>query len=298
MNQRSKRHHEVPKWLLKTFCVGGSKSLWVGFCSERKVAKRHIKKVHYRHDGNTRTDYLPDGSGGFKRVKSDRDEQILAKFDDQASNATKELLRWARRHHRTGEAPFHLPEAVVNPCKSTIVTQARRTHKSQDTIGLTAGFEGVWWDSAYIRAKEEGFQLGPREELARDPRFQALISDAKQNQRANFASGDHPILQDKETRFLLDTGLGVGVLPQSGPRLVVGDRGITDLEQSGKVVSYLPLAPDVVIYLTARPGSVTFVSLCETFAEVHNRCTTKVSLRIAGVSKREIAALLEARDGR
>ena len=139
--------------------------------------------------------------------------------------------------------------------------------------------------------------MGPREELARDPRFQALIADAEQNQRANFASGDHPILQDKETRFLRDAGLGVGVLPRSGPRLVVGDRGITDLEKSGEVVSYLPLAPDVVIYLTARPRYVTFVSLPETFAEFHNRCVTKMSIRIAGVSKLEVEFLLETRDG-
>ena len=133
------------------------------------------------------------------------------------------------KHHQTGEATFHLREAVVDQCKSLIVTQARRTHESQDRIGLTAGFEDLYWDLAYERAEEKGFPLGPREELASHPRIQALISNAKQNERANFASGDHPILKDKETRFLRNAGLVVGVLPCSGPRLVVGNQGITIL---------------------------------------------------------------------
>ena len=229
MTQRSKRHHEVPQWLLRNFCIDGSELLWVGIIRERKVAKTHIRHVFLRKEGNTRTDYIPDGSGGFRPVKSDHDERLLAKFDGQAAKATKELLQWARKHHQTGEATFHLREAVVDQCKSLIVTQARRTHESQDRIGLTAGFEDLYWDLAYERAEEKGFPLGPREELASHPRIQALISNAKQNERANFASGDHPILKDKETRFLRNAGLVVGVLPCSGPRLVVGNQGITIL---------------------------------------------------------------------
>ena len=296
MTQRSKKHHEVPKWLLKNFCIGRSDHLWVGFCRNRKVVKLHRANVFYRKNGNTRTDYIPDGGGGFRPVRSDRDERILARFDSRASMVTKQLLQWARKHHQTGEAPFHLRQAVVNQCKALVVTQARRTHPSQDRVGLTTGFEDLWWDLAYRRAEYVGFALGPREELTSEPRMQALVSDAEQNERANFASGDHPILKDKENSFLLDAGLGVGVIPCSGPRLVLGNQGITILEEPGGVVSYLPLAPDVVVYLTAEPNSVAFVSLRDTFAEHHNKGACTMSRSIAGNSKQAIEDLLETLD--
>ena len=293
MTQRSKRHHEVPQWLLKNFCIGGTERLWVGHRDGRKVEKKNIKNVFFRYHANTRTDYIPDGNGGFRPVKSDYDEGLLAEFDDLATKATKELLQWARKHHLTGKAPFHLREAVVDQCKSLIVTQARRTHESQDRVGFLTGFEDVFWDVAYELAGEEGFPLGPREELAREPRIQALISNAIQNERANFASGDHPILQDKENRFLLDAGLAVGVLPRSGPRLVVGNQGITILEEPSGPVAYLPLAPDVGVYLTDEPNSLAFVSPRDGFAEHHNRAACTMSRSIAGNSRQAIEDLLE-----
>ena len=296
MTQRSKKHHDVPKWLLKNFCIGRSDHLWVGFCEDRKVVELDRSNVFNRNNGNTRTDYIPDGSGRFRPVQSDRDERLLARFDGQASMATKQLLQWARKHHQTGEAPFHLQQTVVNQCKALIVTQARRTHESQNRAGLTTGFEDLWWEVAYKRAEDVGFALGTREKLTSEPRIQALASDTEQNVRANFASGNHPILKDEENRFLLDTGLGVGVIPCSGPRLVLGNQGITILEEPGGVVSYLALAPDVVVYLTAEPTSVAFVSLRDTFAEHHNKGASTMSRSIAGNSRQAIEELLEALD--
>ena len=294
MTQRSKKHHDVPKWLLKNFCIGRSDHLWVGFCRDRKVVKLDRANVFYRKNGNTRIDHISDGSGRFRPVLSDRDEKILARFDSQASMATKQLLRWARQHHQTGEAPFHLQQTVVDQCKALIVTQARRTHESQDRVGLTTGSEDLWWEKAYKRAEDVEFALGPREKLTSEPRIQALVSNTEQNVRANFASGNHPILKDKEKRFLLDAGLDVGVIPCTGPRLVLGNQGITNLEEPGGVVSYLPLAPDVVVYLTAEPNSVAFVSLRDTFAEHHNKGASTMSRSIAGNSRQAIEELLEA----
>ena len=78
------------------------------------------------------------------------------------------------------------------------------------------------WDLYYKHAEDVGFELGPREELARDPRIQDLFSVHEQNYSANFASGDHSILKDKEDKFLLETGLRVAVIVSSG--LKVRDR--------------------------------------------------------------------------
>ena len=294
MTQRSKRHHEVPNWLLKNFCIDGSDHLWVGFRRGGKVQKMNREKVFVRKNANTRLDYIPDGSGELKRVPSDSDEGILSDFDDRTSKAARQLLQWARQYHKTGETPPCPPQDdVVNHCKALIVTQARRPHESQDRVGLTEGYEKRWWDLAYKRAKDVGFELAPREELTLNPKMQTLVSDMEQNQRANFASGDHPILKDKENRFLLEAGLGVGVIIDSGPRLVVGNQGITILKESSVEMSLLPLAPDVVVCLTPRPQSLTSWTCRASFVGQHNKAAYTMSRAIAGNSKQVIEGLLE-----
>lgn len=296
MTQRSKKHHQVPKWILKNFCIKGSDRLWVGFCASGKVMRQRVDEVFYRKNANTRTDYIPDGKGEFRPVKSDQDEQILADFDGRTSMAAKRLLQWARQYRKTGEAPPHPPQDdVVNLCKTLIVTQARRTHESQDRISLTEGYEDIWWDSVYKRAEDVGFELVPREELTREPRMQALVSNMIQNERANFASGDHPILKDKENTYLSAAGLGVGVIVGSDPGLMIGSQGITNLRESGREIAYLPLAPDVVICLTPRPHSLTSWTCDASFVKQHNKAASMMSRSIAGNSKQAIERLLQTR---
>ena len=88
----------------------------------------------------------------------------------------------------------------------------------------------------------------------------------------------------------------MGVLPCSGPRLVVGNQGITILEELNGLVAYLPLAPDVAVYLTDKPNSVGFVSLPDDFAERHNRMACTISGSIAGNSRQTIENLLDTLD--
>ena len=293
MTRRSTRHHQVPIWLLKNFCIEGSDHLWVGICTSGKVMKQRTRKVFYHKHANTRTDYIPNGRGEFKIVKSDRDERLLAEFDGRTQKAAKQVLQWARWHRTTGQAHPLPPQDVVDHVKSLILTQARRTHEYQDRVGFMEGFEDVWLDIAYKTAEADGFELGPRRELIREPEAQALVSDMKQNLRANFASGDHPILKDKENRYLLSKGLGVGVTLGSGPGLVIGSQGITILRESGGEVTYLPLAPDVVIRLTTRPHLFTSWTCDASFVEQHNKAACTMSRSIAGNSRQAIEDLLE-----
>ena len=290
MTQRSKKHHQVPKWILKNFCIKGSDRLWVGFCASGKVMRQRVDEVFYRKNANTRTDYIPDGKGEFRPVKSDQDEQILADFDGRTSMAAKRLLQWARQYRKTGEAPPHPPQDdVVNLCKTLIVTQARRTHESQDRINLTEGYEDIWWDSVYKRAEDVGFELVPREELTREPRMQALVSNMIQNERANFASGNHSILKKKENDYLGTIGLGVGVIVGSDSGLVIGSQGITTLKESSGEQTYLPLAPDVVVYPTSNPEYCTLATFRDSFVKQHNKAASMMSRSIAGNSKQAIA---------
>ena len=293
MTERSKRHHEVPQWILRTFCIGESERLWVGFKDTRKVESSVPKKVFFRRDGNTRTDYIADGGGGFKRLRSDRDERILAEFDSRASGAAGQLLQWARQIRETRKPPGALPPDVVDYCKALVVAQARRTLASQDRIGLIQGHEDLLWDLYYERAGELGFELGRREDLAPHPRVQDVFSALEQNLRANFASGDDPTLKVKEDKFLRAAGLRVAVIASSGSRFVIGNQGITVLKEPAGEVSWLPLAPDVAICLTAQANSYGLGIFSDGFVEQHNRCALAMSRMIAGNSKQAIKDLLE-----
>ena len=152
------------------------------------------------------------------------------------------------------------------------------------------------WDLYYKHAEDVGFELGPREELARDPRIQDLFSVHEQNYSANFASGDHSILKDKEDKFLLETGLRVAVIVSSGLKFVIGNQGITMLKEPAGEVCWLPLAPDVAICLTARLNSYELGICSDSFVEQHNKRALAMSRMIAGNSKQAIEDLLGTLD--
>ena len=292
MTQRSIKHHDVPIWLLNNFRSGESERLWIGFRDTRKVESITPGNVFFRNNGNTRIDYIDDGDGEIKRVRSDRDEKILAVFDDRMSGMTKKLLRWARQLPRSDNLSGALSQDVVDDCKALIVGQARRTHESQNRNGLTQGLEDLAWDLYRKRAEELGFALGTREDLARDPRIQEVFLALEQNNRANFASGDHSILKEKETQFLRGTGLQVAVIASSSPRFVIGNQGITILKERTGEVSWLPLAPDVAISLTSRPNSYDIGIASDSFVERHNKSALGMSRMVAGNSKQLIEDLL------
>ena len=97
MTARSKRHHEVPIWLLSHFCMDNGETLWMGFKDTRDVKPVTVNRAFRRTDANTRTGYESRGDGAFERVKSDRDERILADFDNRASRAARNVIDFARQ---------------------------------------------------------------------------------------------------------------------------------------------------------------------------------------------------------
>ena len=295
MAKRSKRHHEVPRWLLREFCRARAEWLWVGFKATSEVRQLHVSAVFVRSDGNTRTDYVPDGTGGFSRVRSDPDEQALATFDAETSAFARQLLGEARHHRSTGQ-PLRLSWETVEGCKTLIVGQARRTIESQQRIGLMPGDEDLQLDLLYQRADGEGRSLPGREELASLEETQVVLSDLSQNKSANFSSGSHPILSAKESDFLNRCGLQVAVTDRSGDEFVIGSHGVTICD-GGAGGSWLPLAPDVAIGLSSEPDSYAVGTCPGSFVNVHNRSALDLSQRLAGSSKQVIEDLLNASNG-
>ena len=138
----------------------------------------------------------------------------------------------------------------------------------------------------------QGQQLPPREELVKDPRVRNLFDVLSQNQRANFASANHPILADKEREFLAEVGLSMAVIRDPNREFIIGSHGVTVVENTDGKTAWLPLAPDVAISLSNRPGTMDIGICTEEFVQRHNLAALAFSAQVAGCSRDVIQALL------
>ena len=296
MTTRSERHHEFPKWQSKHFCWDDGEMLWMGFKDTREVKPVNFDDAFVRKNANTSISYQSQGDGTFEQVKSDQDEVILARFDDQAHRAARKLIDFAREWRDKGPVAPRLSPAEIEVCKQIIVAQARRTRESQDRVGLSEDKSELYLDLYFERADEVGQQLPSREDLLRDSRVTRVFDVLSQNRRANFASGNHPTLADKEKDFLTSLGLHVAVIDTTTAEFVIGSHGITIVETPQGRTAWLPLAPDVAISLSDKPEHLGIGICSDEFVECHNRAALSISTRVAGRSKETIQKLLATLD--
>ena len=170
MTPRSVRHHQVPVWHLKHFSWESGKKgmLWVGYKDPRKIWTSSIDETFFRNDANTRTDYQSQVNGDPEPEKSDKDEKILADFDNKAAPAARQLISSAREWRDTKEAATALSLVDLETCKKIIVVQARRAWESQDRAGLSEDKSELYLDLYFKLAEEQGQQLPSREDLLRN----------------------------------------------------------------------------------------------------------------------------------
>ena len=181
-------------------------------------------------------------------------------------------------------------------CKSIIVTQARRTRESQDRSFLGKDNSEIYLAESLRLAELLKQPLPSRQELRRDPEVSRFFSDLSQNQRATFASANHPILADKETEFLAPLGLSVAVIGDTVSELIIGSHGVTIVETTEGNTTWLPIAPDVAISLSDKPRVLSIGAGPNEFVEQQNIATFSASARVAGRSKAAILELIATID--
>ena len=288
---RSKGHHQVPQWLLKHFCHDDGKTLWVGSKDTRDVRPVNVRKAFLSNDANSRIDYQPREDGTFLRKKSDPDEKILAAFDGKAAPVARKLIRFARERRQPGTPSHSLSTEDMELCKLLIVVQARRTLESQDRTFLGQDNREILLGTARQLARQHGQPLPSNRDLLQKPGVVRLLDDLSQNQRANFASGDHPILKDKETEFLVPLGMHIAVTT-AGPEFIISTHGVTVMEPESGHGTWLPLAPDVAISLSDQPGTMG-IGICRSeLVQRHNLAALALSARVAGRSRDVMRELL------
>ena len=290
---RSRKHHEIPRWILRSFCTDGL--LWVGFKLTRRVLQQRPGEVFFLDNGYTITSHSKRSDGTTETVISDEHEEILSRFDDQTSSAALKLIEWARVQLSGRKRHEPLSERAIDQCKRLIIGQARRTKESQERGGVVSDFEDTFFEVLYGLAEAVDFKFPARRPFAANAEVQAKILESKQKTRARFASGDHSILQEKEDAFLRDLGLQVAMAPPSSPGFVIGSHGVTIVGAPRHEHTWLPLAPDVAI--SFLPSGGLLAAICtDSFVEEHNKAALVMSNSIAGNSKRPIEELLATLD--
>ncbi|MDE2968451.1 MAG: DUF4238 domain-containing protein [Chloroflexota bacterium] len=288
----SRRHHEVPRWLLRWFCFDSGESLWMGFVGSGEVKAVRIGDAFVRKDANTRTDFEEQADGSMKPVRSDRDENLLAQFDGAASSAARKLITLARQHRDGVQIDSGPAQDTLETCKRLIVAQARRTRESQDRVGFGEDQSEIVYEVAAKRAVALGETISSRAEMVGDPRFADFVSTIEQNHRATFAGGSDPLDIQKEIGFLDPLGLHVAVIDSSTMEFVIGSHGTTIVPSGQGANTWLPLAPDVAISFSDKPRHIG-VGIChDDFVERHNQAVVESSKRIAGRTKQVVEDLL------
>ena len=294
MTPRSVGHHQIPAWHLTHFSQkrGKKKTLCVGSKDSLKLWTSSPAGTFRRNDANTRTDFRSQVGGVPEPVKSDKDEQILADFDSKAAPAALQLIRSARQWRGTRDAAGTLPNVDMETCKEIIVVQARRARESQNRMGINGDKSELYYDLYFKLAEEQDYQLPSKESLLSNPRATEIFDVLDQNHRANFASGNHPILAQKETDFLAPLGLRVAVIEDPTQEFVIGSHGITIMETPLGQDTWLPIAPDIAISFSGAPGIIEIGICTDEFVDAHNRAALALSAHVAGHSKELIEELL------
>ena len=290
---RSRKHHEIPKWLLRRFCTDGL--LWVGFKRARRVLQKSPKDIFFLDNAYTVTSHVKRSDGNTEKVLSDEHERILSKFDDQTSSAALRLLAWSRAQPSDRDRPEPLSEMVIGQCKRLIVGQGRRTKESQERGRIVSEFEDTFFELLYGLEEAGDFKLPDQTLFAENAEVQEKILESRQKTQARFASGDHAILQEKEDAFLRDLGLQIALAPPQSPGFVIGSHGVTIVGAPSRGHTWLPLAPDVAI--SFWPSRGLLAAICtDSFVEEHNRAALVMSNSVAGNSKKTIEELLATLD--
>ena len=107
---------------------------------------------------------------------------------------------------------------------------------------------------------------------------------------------NHPILADKETEFLAPLGLSIAVIGNTGSDFIIGSHGVTLVETTEGTTTWLPIAPDVAISLSDKPGVLSIGTYPNEFVKQQNAAAFSTSARVAGRSKVTILELMATAD--
>ena len=241
---RPRRHHFIPEMLLRNF-RNDEGLLWVGDQRRESCYKASSKNVFVKSNLYSSHDYI-------QGIDSYEYERTLSRIEGNASAAIASIIEQARN----GRNP-QLDSEDDEHLKEFVFALARRTPESQKRIFASSDreFDEVFESVVTSCLTAGGLDVPERDWFERDLGLLKLKRTMRSNHCANFAAGEHPVLQEQSERFSRETGWGVARICLSKRSFVIGSHGLTIVREGVSWKgSWLPLAHDVAIQMTACPG--------------------------------------------
>ena len=298
-NNKPQRQHYIPEnVILRNFC-DAQDHIWMN--DGTKVYSPNPKKAFVIRNLYTRSNFTNAQTGAnaeafFDSVdKTYEYEERLSVIESEATFAIRQIIKEARK----GRFP-RLSLENRNALKSFIFTMARRTPESQARYLESRGIEDAFYDAAKRIADKDGYPLPDKHLLYEDPNVQKMRDMVVRNVNAKFAVGDRPNVKRETQKFIDETGICVAIIRIPDRGFIIGSHGITiiDGRYSKKLGarSWLPIAPDVAVGVTAYPDKEHLVSLDSTndgdnLISVLNTATAAMSERIGGASEELVRSL-------
>lgn len=293
----SRRHHYIPKMLLKNFCDDGT--LWVGDRTNKKIYQCTPENVFIKKDLYMRSSIDVPESYDEKEwlsdiIVSDEYEKTLSQIESDAAPAIRRIIKQVR----CNQCPQLSPEDR-NHWKQFMLAIARRTPESRARV-MPESFDDIFYEATKKVAEKDSYMgLPDKDSFYSDPRISKLKDIIKSNNDAMFAAGDHPHGQEEVERFCREAGLGVAVICMPKRSFVIGSHGLTIVQSSYKndpaQGSWLPIAHDVAITPSSFPDKEYLYRLDrdrDRIIKRINRASAAQSRIIAGRSKALISSLM------
>ena len=227
--------------------------------------------------------------------KSYEYEECLSEIESRADPAVQQIVDQAR-HGKCPQLSIELRDAW----KRFLIAMARRTPESQDRVAGLDGQVDAFYEASKHVATLEGYPLPDRKTLYQDDRILELKKRVMKNVNAKFAAGDDPHIENETQKFSRDTGLSFVVTRIPKKSFVIGSHGLTivDHKLAGNLTagSWLPIAPDIAVGVTAFPDRelLSFLDSSndgEQLIYTINRATSAMSKIIVGQSEALVRSL-------
>ena len=293
----SRRHHYIPKMLLKNFCVNGS--LWVGNRANNKIYRCTLNKAFVKKDLYMK--YSIDGQKSSDEKKclkdmamSDEYEKALSQIESDAAPVIRRIIEQARSNQ--------FPQLNLEDrthWKQFMLAMARRTPESRARV-MPESFNDTFYKATIMVAEKESvFGLPKKSVFYSDPSILKLKNMVKSNNVGMFAAGNHPFGQEEVDRFCRETGLYVVAISNPNRSFVIGSHGLAIVKSKQKndpaQGSWLPIAHDIAVSATSFPDKELFRQLgpdSDQIIKRINRATAAYSQIFAGRSKALIHSLM------
>ena len=294
----SRRHHYIPKMLLRNFCDQGR--LWVGDRAQQRVFQCAPGKVFLQRDLNARylldqvSKDLENSDWPGDVPMSDEYEQTLARIDSNAAPVIQRIIAQARI-----QQPPNLSVRQSDSWKRFMFAMAARTPESQERV-LSGKDRDVFYEAAKFQADIDNYDLPDKEALYKEARILKFKEFIETNTYAKFAAGIHPRAQELADEFCDVAGLFAAIICIPRRSFVIGSHGIAIVESAGNrrrvKESWLPIAHDVAVLATASPENVSLLELDrdrDPLIKRINRASAAQSRFIAGRSEALIRSLMK-----